>query len=514
VLAAALEGYAFAETGDGVQVAGTPLRRDRHAVVLMARQPDHPDQALGWLAAEQPDALPGLGRKLPHYGRYSYLGFRGVQPENLLKGQWPVVDSPLTLRLAPEPAGQAPLRLAPRQPLAAPAEHFSRERLWRDAAALAGEAMAGRGLGSVEIDRAADYIAARFRDAGLLPGGEQGGSYFQVWRARVAALDDTVTLKNVIGILPGSDPRLAGESLVIGAHYDHFGRGAYADHAAERGRIHPGADDNASGVAVLLELARALGGRPQPRTLVFVAFTAEETGRLGSRHYVENPGAYPVDRIQAMLNLDSVGRLGDRPVTVFGTGTAEEWPPVLRDAGQATGVAVQAVAGDFGSSDQSSFIEAGVPALQLFGGVHADLHRPGDTLDKLDLGGMRRVAALLHEAVVDLAARPGPLRTTLPEGGEDGGAAPAGKRRVSLGTVPDFRFAGTGVRLEAVRDGTPAARAGLRAGDVIIAVNGSPVAGLRDYAAALRRLEPGDEIRVRVRRDGQERIYTTRVTQR
>jgi hypothetical protein len=516
-LAKALDGYPFVDRGDSVRIEQTTLTRTANAVVVMARQPSSTDQALGWLAAEQPAAVPGLGRKLPHYGRYSYLGFSGAAPDNVLKGQWPVLGSPMSVQLVQDSgaaAEQTPARLAPRQPLVAAPERFSRARLQRDVESLAADAMAGRGLGSPELERAADYIAGQLRAAGLQPGGDDGQSWFQVWQQRVDALGANVTLKNVIGILPGSDPDLAGESLVIGAHYDHFGRGAYADHAEGRGRVHPGADDNASGVAVMLELARVLARQPQPRSVVFVAFSGEETGRLGSRHYVQNTGAYPADKAIAMLNLDTVGRLGENPVTVFGTGSADEWVHVFRGASHVTGVAVKPVGDDFGTSDQTSFIEAGVPAVQLFGSLHADIHRPGDTLDKIDFSGLVKVTELLNEAAVYLAQRPQPLTSTLAGGESRLPQAAPGKRRVSLGTVPDFGFSGPGVRLDDVRAESPAARAGLQAGDVIIAVDDAAVGDMRDYAAALKRLHPGDEIRVRFLRAGAEQTVTTRVVER
>jgi aminopeptidase N len=486
-------------------------------VVVMARRPANPDQALGWLAADQPAALPGLGRKLPHYGRYSYLAFSGTAPENVLKGQWPVVDSPLSVRFEPGPAAaqSAPVRLAPRAALAAPVERFSHTRLEHDVEFLAGEALAGRGLGSVELDRAADYIAGQFRVAGLQAGGDAPQSYFQVWQQAVEVLGGTVTLKNVIGLLPGTDPQFAGESLVIAAHYDHFGRGEYADHAGDRGKLHPGADDNASGVAVMLELARVLARQPQPRSVVFVAFSGEETGRLGSRYYVQHAGAYPVERIIAMLNLDTVGRLGKNPVSLFGIGSAQEWVHIFRGAAYVSGAAVNPVADDFGSSDQTSFIDAGVPAVQFFGGVHADIHRPGDTPDKIDVAGMVKVAELLNEAAVYLAGRPRALTATL--SGAEPRALPGvtpGKRRVSLGTVPDFAFGGPGVRLEDVSTGSPAAQAGLQPGDVIIAVNDAPVRDMRGYAAALRQLNPGDAIQVRFRRADVEQTVRARVVER
>jgi Zn-dependent M28 family amino/carboxypeptidase len=294
-----------------------------------------------------------------------------------------------------------------------------------------------------------------------------------------------------------------------------LGRGERGAHAGDEGRIHPGADDNASGVAVMLELARVLAGKPLARTIVFVAFTGEENGRLGSRHYVQHSGAYPVDNTIAMINLDTVGRLGERPLTVFGSGTAREWVHIFRGAGYVSGVAIRDVADDFGSSDQTSFIEAGVPAVQLFSGVHENYHRPGDTADKIDLPGLLKTAKVLKEAVDYLAERPEALHATLGNQQQASSAAvsrPA--RRVSLGTVPDYAYDGDGVRITGVQADTPAAQAGLREEDIIVAVNDQPVHNLRDYAQVLRGLSPGDEIRVRFRRAGNEQTVTTRVTDR
>jgi hypothetical protein len=391
---------------------------------------------------------------------------------------------------------------------------FSPRRLQADLDVLAAPAMRGRGLGTAELDRAAAYLAERFREAGLQPGGD-GGTFLQTWEERVAELDRTVTLRNVIAVLPGTDPRLAGESLVIGAHYDHLGLGEQGGQSEDRGRVHPGADDNASGVALLLELARTQASRPHPRSLVFVAFTGEEAGRLGSRHYVDQAGAYPVERMIAMVNLDTVGRLGERPLTVLATGTAVEWVHILQGAGYVTGVAVNAVADDIGSGDQTSFLAAGVPAVQFFSGAHADFHRPGDTLDKIDTAGMVKVAQVLKETVDYLAGRAQPLTATALAGSSDSTIPDtAPPRRVSLGTLPDYAWNGEGVRLDGVRDGTPAARAGLQPGDIIVELNGTPVTGLREYAEALKQLQPGAEIGIRYRRAGEDYRTTTRVTAR
>ena len=516
LLNAALELHDFEQIGERVRIAGTELSPDTHSVAVLGRQPEAPDHALGWLAADTAIAVSGLGRKLPHYGRYSYLGFTGTAPDNVLKGQWPVVDSPLSVSIkqldgvTPEPA---PASLAPRTALAAAAEQFSIERMRSDIEHLADTRMAGRGLGTPELDRAADYIARQFKAAGLQPGGDND-SYFQTWQQQVDELDDRVALKNVVAILPGNDPRYAGQSLVVGAHYDHLGLGELSGYKEARGQIHPGADDNASGIAVLLEMARSLKANPLPRTTVFVAFTAEEASLLGSRHYVADVEAYPVDKIIAMLNLDTVGRLGKKPSTLFGTGTADEWVHIFRGVGYVTGVDVKTVPDDFGSSDQTAFIEAGIPAVQFFAGHHDDFHRPGDTADKIDYPGLTRVAKVLNETVRYLGERPERLNTTL-AGTRDAVPSPqSSTRRVSFGTVPDFTYSGEGVRLDDVRSGTPAEQAGLRRGDIIIAVNASRVNGMRAYSEALQKLAPGDQIHVRFLRDGIEQTLSTRVTER
>jgi len=516
-MAATLSDYDFIDTTGQVQIAQSALNEEEHALVVLGRHPRNPAHAMGWLAASEAAALPGLGRKLPHYGRYSYLAFAGEEPANILKGQWPVIASPMSVQIAgpDDPAARPAIALAPRTPLVSPPETFSTTRMQGDIAALADESLAGRGLGTPQLDKAADYIADQFRAAGLRPGGDADGDYFQTWQTAPDKGAEPLTLRNVVGILPGTDAERAGQSLVIGAHYDHLGLGEHGAHAGDQGRIHPGADDNASGVAVMLELARVLADKPQPRTIVFVAFTGEENTRLGSRHYVKHSN-FALDKTIAMINLDTVGRLGERPLTVFGSGTAREWVHIFRGAGYVTGVPIQAVADDIGSSDQTSFIEAGVPAVQLFSGVHEDYHRPGDTADKIDPTSLVKTAKVLKEAVDYLAERPEALNTTL-QGQQRIAASSAGNehaRRASLGTVPDYTYSGDGVRIDGVQADTPAAQAGLREEDIIVSVNDAPIRNLRDYAQALRSLNPGDEIRIRFRRDGGEQTVTTRVTER
>jgi hypothetical protein len=518
LLQQALADNDYADEGKTLQIAGTRLDKDDHAIVVLGRHPENSGHALGWLAAGKAAALPGLGRKLPHYGKYSYLAFTGEAPDNVLKGQWPVVHSPLSVTVVQDdgtPVTRGTAELAPRAPLVPAPVEFSAARMQHDIDVLADPSLEGRGLGTPGLDAAAGYIADQLRLAGLQPAVNGGSAWLQVWPAAIPESGKAVDLANVVAVLPGSDPARDGESLVIGAHYDHLGYGESLGQAADRGRIHPGADDNASGVAVLLELARVLAGKPQPRSIVFVAFTGEETGRLGSKHYIQTAMRYPVDGIIAMVNLDTVGRLGERPLLALGAGPAADWVHILQGAGYVTGVGVKPVADDIGSSDQSSFIEAGVPAVQLFSGAHADFHRPGDTPEKIDATGLVKTAQVLQAIAIYLAGRPEALASTA-DGAQGIPAAPPvqGKRRVSLGFVPDYAGSGEGVRIAGVRAGTPAAQAGLRAGDVITALNETPLHDLRDYTRVLQELAPGDAVDIQYRRDADGHRVTARVMER
>jgi hypothetical protein len=509
VLDRALVDYEFESEADRVSLGGETLERSTHAAVVLARHPGNPDQALAWVAADNVAALPGLARKLPHYGKYSYLGFVGDEPENTLKGQWPVTASPLSIALL-DGAAPAPM-LEPRQALAELPAAFSAERMMTDVRHLADPSLEGRGLGSPGLDEAGAYIARQFEAIGLQPAGDTGRGYLQSWRTRSGEPEREMTLSNIVGQLPGGDPEQRGSFVVVGAHYDHLGSGWPDVRAGHAGKVHPGADDNASGVAVLLELARILAGGPRPdRSILFVAFTGEEAGRLGSRHFVKTKTG---GEIVGMINLDTVGRLRDGPLYALGIGSAREWPYILRGAGYVTGVSVEPVSEPLDSSDQTSFIEAGIPAVQLFSGAHADYHRPSDTIDKVDAEGLVQVAAVAREAIDYLAGREGRL-TALNAGPSASGEGRKPTRRAALGTVPDFAYAGEGVRLSGVNPGSPAEQAGLREGDVLVALNDQPIGTLKHYADLLRELEPGDVVRISFKRDGALRAIETRVVQR
>jgi uncharacterized iron-regulated protein len=509
-----------------------------HCAVIVRRHPASLEKAVGWIFSDGIAALPGLGRKLPHYGKYSVLGFEGDEPVNVLKGQWPASDSPLRVDLrgaSQRATAIAALALPARRALAELPPVFSQQALMDRVAWLAAPEREGRGIGTRGLDDAAEYIAAEFKTMGLEPGGEAGG-YFQSFPSTRSPSGKPVTLRNVIGVLRGSNTAWKDQSAVLSAHYDHLGSGWPDVHAGDEGRLHPGADDNASGVAVMLELARALaaGERPQ-RSIVFVAFTGEESGRQGSKHYVEHP-PFPLAQTIGVINLDTVGRLFANRISVIATGTASEWQHIFRGAGFVTGIEGRMIPEALESSDQVSFIERGVPAVQIFTEPHADYHRPGDTAGKVDGAGLVKVATYVREGIQYLGERAEPLTSTIaamkggsaasgvaPAGraagtasGPDGGAPAAGGegRRVTFGTFPDFAFAGPGVRVAGVTPGSPAEKVGVKEGDVLIRLDGKDIKDLPAYSALLRTLSPGQTVKVVLVRGGAEHTLDVTVVAR
>ena len=322
----------------------------------------------------------------------------------------------------------------------------------------------------------------------------------------------TVTLEpirqrteNVVGILPGSDPNLKIENIVIGAHYDHLGLGHFgtADSGTE-GQIHHGADDNASGTSVLMRVAEQLTRLPPKpkRTVIFAAFSGEELGLLGSRHYVDHP-AMPLPSTKAMLNLDMVGRLRENRLTVFGARSAKELSEIISQQARSLGLEITE-SDSVGRSDHMSFYNRKIPALHLFTGSHPDYHRPSDTWDKVNVEGMAKVSDLVAATTRQLANTDKPLNfVSLPS------RPPSDKREASrgygayLGTIPDFADNVEGVRLAGVTAGSPAAVAGLKEGDIIVEFAGSKVKSLEDLAMLLGTRKPGDQVGIVIHRMNQ-----------
>ena len=321
------------------------------------------------------------------------------------------------------------------------------------------------------------------------------------------------TLSNIVGVIPGTNPAYAGQSLVIGAHYDHLGLGWPDVRGANLGQIHPGADDNASGVAVLLELARVLGRGYKPeRSIVFVAFSAEEAGRLGSQAYLRQMSQYPAAQAIGMLNLDSVGRLFDNKLLVLGAESAGAWPHIFRGIGFVTGIQSVMVSEPLDASDQVSFHEVGLPAVQLFTGAHTDYHRPGDSADKIDTDGLIKVAEVSRQVIEYLAAREDRLDSRLQS--STGQPRDQSRRKVSLGTVPDFTHSGAGYRLDGVVPGSPAERAGLQKADIIIEIDGNQIDSIRGVSNLLKSLQPGQTISITYLRGDKKQETQAELTER
>ena len=387
-----------------------------------------------------------------------------------------------------------------------PATHSRQAaRILNDIRYLASDSLDGRLTGSPQNDSAAAYLARAFRRVGLRPGGDAGG-YLQHWTVnstsgtREAGVANRAT-ENVVGVLPGSDRRLAGQAIVIGAHFDHLGNGPFgsAAHGDSVHLIHHGADDNASGTAGVLEIARMLAARrPRPaRTIVFVLFSGEEEGTLGSAWYADHP-VIPMDSTVAMLNLDMVGRMRANRLLVLGVLSAKEWQPLLDSVDAPYHLDVHASGSGWGPSDQNSFFAKQRPVLFFFTDLHADYHTPADTWDRINADGIDTVAHLVADIAVRVAARRGPLsfvNAPLP--------VMASGERAYLGSIPDMTSEPGGVKLSGVTAGSPADSGGLKAGDVITAIGGDSIASLADMQNALVKHHPGDTVTVKVRRSDQ-----------
>lgn len=321
---------------------------------------------------------------------------------------------------------------------------------------------------------------------------------------------------NVVGILQGSDPRLANEYVVIGAHYDHLGLGGSESLAAvPEGQIHHGADDNASGTSGLLELARVLAKDRAKikRSVMFIAFSGEELGLLGSGAYTKTP-LVPLASTVAMLNMDMVGRLRNGSLFVGGVGTSPAWKELLEKLngtaeahasglGNGSGSRFQLSFGQdgFGPSDHQSFYVRDVPVLFFFTGTHDDYHKPSDTADKINSEGVSQVAEFVREVAVSVANEPHRIafnRVKVESKPTSGGF------RVYLGTVPNYSDQSDGMKLDGVRAGSPAERAGLRAGDMVVKLGKTAIKNVYDYTYALGELRAGEEVEITIRREGRE----------
>ena len=465
---------------------------DSSTFVLTDLNYENPLYSLGLILAGRPKKLQLLSAKLPHYGKYGYLVFDN-EMTSLAAGGWQVNNSPLSAVLS----GAAVRQTYPaRVPLTAPASLFSIKRMNPHISYLA-SGLAGRGPGEAGLEKAHKYISKMFRQYDLKPFFESG--FTQEWK------ETGQTFRNLAGVVEGSARKK--EYVIISAHYDHLPSG--------KDGIYPGANDNASGVALMLELAWYYSKHPPARTIIFAAFAGEEEGRLGSKYFIRNLPETTLANINADINLDSVGRLDGGKMIFLNSGSSDKWIHILRGAGFVTGTDYEASKLDIDSSDQASFMEAGVPAIQALSGVNADYHKVTDTADKIDYSGMVKEAEFIKE-ITDYLAGDSALITrplTARSPGQPADRSP-NERKASTGLVPSFEWQGKGVKADSVADGSPLFRAGVRAGDVIVKINDVPTDDLRGYSRELKKYKPGDKVKLTYLSDNLEKTAEIELAER
>jgi hypothetical protein len=327
----------------------------------------------------------------------------------------------------------------------------------------------------------------------------------------VRVVNRRTPVQNVVALAPGRG-RLKDEYVIVGAHYDHVGKSRMFSAGAKEGEIHNGADDNASGVSAVIGLARRYANDTSAgdrRSIVFATFTGEEWGLIGSQHFVDHPPV-PLKQVAAMVNMDMVGRVRNDTIYLGGTGTAAGFDALLKAADEASPLEVKGIGkGGFGPSDHMSFAMKKIPVLFFFSGLHGDYHRPSDDADKINYVGIDAVIGMVKHVVDELAAGPRMDYIAVAERGHagiPGTAGDGGGRRVTLGVVPDFTAMEStdGVRINGTTPGSPAEAVGLKEGDVITRFGEKPIEDLMDLTNALRDAKPGDKVKLKVKRDGEE----------
>jgi hypothetical protein len=316
---------------------------------------------------------------------------------------------------------------------------------------------------------------------------------------------ETKTVNNVVAYLPGEST----EHIVIGAHYDHLGLGEQFSMApSQAGTPHVGADDNASGTAGVIELARYFASQPKPRRgIVFLCFAGEELGLLGSSYYVNNP-KFPIGQAIAMINMDMIGRIRDQKIYLGGIGTGTGFKEMLEDLAKSTPLKLEfSDQTGYGSSDHTSFTTKQIPVLFFFSGLHADYHKPSDTWDKIEAEPAARLLELVASAaqrITDGQPRPQFVRVAEPPKPttSHAGSSSAPGYGPYFGSIPDMAEQKNGVRFADVRESSPAAKAGLKGGDTMVEFDGKPIQNLYDFTYALRSKKPGDVVKVKILRDG------------
>ncbi len=376
---------------------------------------------------------------------------------------------------------------------------------------FASEELEGREAGTANEAKAANYIADLFRDYNLEPAGDDN-TYFQEFTINTAVLrnphsTDTTAgekrlSKNVAGLLQGTGN--SDELIIIGAHYDHLGYGEFGSlYRGDEPRIHNGADDNASGTAGLLELAHYFSENRPQTDILFLAFSGEEMGLLGSAHYVDNP-TVDLDNALAMINMDMIGRMTDKKLMIFGIGTADKWEAIM-DSANTGNLTLNLVKDGTGASDHTSFYYKDIPVLHYFTDTHADYHRPSDDTEYINMNGTALALHHLVRVVVQLdELDKTELAFTEAPGEQQRSMSLEGP---TLGVLPDYGYEGEGMKITGVTKGRAAEQAGVKGGDIIIGLGGEKLADIYGYMGALNKLKKGQLTTITVLRDGKEMTF-------
>lgn len=373
-----------------------------------------------------------------------------------------------------------------------------------DVTFLASDDLEGRKTGTEGERKAAHYIVEQFTTIGLTPAGTDG--FYQSYEVtpsqnphEMPAMGegDSLTIKtnNVVGLIdnPGE------EIIIIGAHYDHLGYGGVSSlFRGDSAQVHNGADDNASGVAVMIQLAERLKAQNLKKDILFIAFSGEEDGLWGSNYFSKN-ATIDLKKVTAMINLDMVGRLDEqRGLAIHGVGTSPSWPNMVNIANSDSLQLIFRESG-VGPSDHTSFYLQDLPVLHFFTGQHEDYHKPGDDAGKLNYEGMVKIAATIERLATQLDESE---KLAFTKTKDESTETP--RFTVSLGVVPDYLFSGVGMRIDGVSEGKPAQVAGLQKGDIVTKLGENTVSDMMSYMKALSGFEKGNETMVTVKRGDEE----------